>query len=234
MNIIVTGASRGIGAAVCRELANSGGHHLFIISRNLKALEKLKTEILELKKQNLVSVLNFDLSNTDTFPTLISQISSATDFIDILINNAGSIIVKNFEDFTPQDIDQQFNVNYIAPAKLIQSILPLLKSAKSPHVVNISSMSGFQGSKKFKGLSHYSASKAAISSLTECLTEEFKNEIAFNALCPGAVQTEMLEEAFPGYKAPLKPKEIAEFIADFALNGHKFFNGKILPVSLSL
>ena len=104
----------------------------------------------------------------------------------------------------------------MAPARMIQSFLPLLKKSKSPHVVNISSMAGFQGSKKFPGLSHYSASKAAIAALTESLAEEFNQEIAFNALCLGAVQTEMLEEAFPGYQAPLNPDEMAEYIADFA------------------
>jgi NAD(P)-dependent dehydrogenase (short-subunit alcohol dehydrogenase family) len=94
-------------------------------------------------------------------------------------------------------------------------------------------MGGFQGSVKFKGLSYYSASKAAISCLTECLANEFsESRISVNCLALGAVQTEMLNEAFPGYKAPVEAHEMAEFISEFALSGHKFFNGKILPVAV--
>ncbi len=234
MNIIITGASRGIGAALCRNLAIRGGHSLFLLSRNADALTKLQNELLSLNKQNEISILNYDLSDVNIFPDLLAHVSDKVDKIDILINNAGSIVVKNFQDFTIEEIDRQFRVNYMAPVQMIQSFIPLLKKSKSPHVVNISSMAGFQGSKKFPGLSHYSASKAAIASLTESLAEEFKQEIAFNALCLGAVQTEMLEEAFPGYQAPLNPDEMAEYIADFALNAHKYMNGKVLPVSLSL
>jgi NAD(P)-dependent dehydrogenase (short-subunit alcohol dehydrogenase family) len=80
----------------------------------------------------------------------------------------------------------------------------------------------------------YSASKGAVAVLTEAMAEEFKEkQIRVNCLAYGAVQTEMLAEAFPGYKAPLLPDDMAAFVSDFALNGHHFFNGKILPVSLS-
>ena len=102
------------------------------------------------------------------------------------------------------------------------------------HIVNISSIGGVQGSSKFSGLSLYSASKGAISILTECLAEELKeSKISVNALALGAVQTEMLAEAFPGYKAPLSATEMAKYIYDFALTGNKYYNGKILPVSIS-
>jgi NAD(P)-dependent dehydrogenase (short-subunit alcohol dehydrogenase family) len=105
---------------------------------------------------------------------------------------------------------------------------------KGSHIVNIASMGGFQGSSKYPGLSCYSASKAALACLTECLAGEFtESGIKVNCLALGSVQTEMLEEAFPGYKAPVDAQEMAEFIADFALKGHKFFNGKILPVAVN-
>jgi NAD(P)-dependent dehydrogenase (short-subunit alcohol dehydrogenase family) len=95
-------------------------------------------------------------------------------------------------------------------------------------------MGGVQGSSKFPGLSAYSSSKSALSGLTECLAEELKTKnIAVNCLALGAVQTEMLAKAFPGYKAPVTPSQMAEFICDFALKGQHFFNGKIIPVSSS-
>ena len=102
------------------------------------------------------------------------------------------------------------------------------------HVLNITSMGGVQGSAKFPGLSAYSSSKGALVILTELLAEEFKDSgPSFNALALGAVQTEMLEEAFPGYKAPVSAAQIGEYIIDFALNGHQFYNGKVLPISSS-
>ncbi|MDT8347626.1 MAG: SDR family oxidoreductase, partial [Flavobacteriaceae bacterium] len=104
--------------------------------------------------------------------------------------------------------------------------------SRDTHVVAISSMGGVQGSVKFPGLSAYSSSKAAIISLMELLAEEYKeNGPRFNSLALGAVQTEMLGEAFPDYQAPLDARQMAEFIADFAVNGQRFFNGKTLPVS---
>jgi NAD(P)-dependent dehydrogenase (short-subunit alcohol dehydrogenase family) len=105
---------------------------------------------------------------------------------------------------------------------------------KGSHIVNISSMGGYQGSTKYRGLSYYSASKAALSSLTECLSEEFRESgIIVNCLALGSVGTGMLEKAFPGYKAPVNTTEMAEFISWFAINGSKIFNGKVLPVALS-
>jgi 3-oxoacyl-[acyl-carrier protein] reductase len=102
------------------------------------------------------------------------------------------------------------------------------------HIVNISSMGGYQGSSKYKGLSVYSASKAALSCLSECLAGELKDSgISVNCLALGSVQTGMFEKAFPGFKAPLGPKEMAEFITYFAINGNKYFNGKVLPVAVN-
>jgi NAD(P)-dependent dehydrogenase (short-subunit alcohol dehydrogenase family) len=95
-------------------------------------------------------------------------------------------------------------------------------------------MGGFQGTVKFAGLTAYSTSKAALCSFTELFAEEYKEStIKMNCLCLGAAQTEMLEEAFPGYQAPVSAEKMAEFIADFALKGHQWMNGKIIPVSLS-
>ncbi len=106
--------------------------------------------------------------------------------------------------------------------------------SKGSHVVTISSMGGIQGSSKFPGLAAYSSSKGAVITLSELLAEEYKEQgVAFNVLALGAVQTEMLQEAFPGYQAPIYPNEMADYIKDFALNGNRFFNGKVLEVSSS-
>jgi 3-oxoacyl-[acyl-carrier protein] reductase len=163
---------------------------------------------------------------------IFGQIQAKVDNIDILINNAGFLVNKQFEDISNDELKKVYDVNVFAPFKLIQLLLPLLKKSSRAHIVNISSMGGVQGSSKFSGLSAYSSSKAAIASLSECLAEEFKGDhISVNALAIGAVQTEMLSEAFPGYIAPLNPKEMAEYIFKFATEGAKYFNGKIISVS---
>jgi NAD(P)-dependent dehydrogenase (short-subunit alcohol dehydrogenase family) len=151
-----------------------------------------------------------------------------------VINNAGEIVNKPFEKITQKELRSVYNTNVFAPFLLLQALLPMFAKKNRSHVVNITSMGGFQGSSKFPGLSAYSSSKSALGGLTECLAEELKNKnISVNALAIGAVQTEMLARAFPGYQAPLKADQMAEFISDFALNGQKYFNGKIIPVSSS-
>jgi NAD(P)-dependent dehydrogenase (short-subunit alcohol dehydrogenase family) len=152
--------------------------------------------------------------------------------VDILINLAGFLVAKDFLEMTNNEARLIMETNFFGPASLIRLVKPMMSSGS--HIVNVSSMGGFQGSSKFRGLSYYSASKAAIACLTECLAVEFQESgINVNCLALGAVQTEMLNEAFPGYKAPVDAKQMARFISEFALTGHKFFNGKILPVAVS-
>ena len=95
-------------------------------------------------------------------------------------------------------------------------------------------MGGVQGSAKFAGLAAYSSSKGALITLMELLAEEYKEKgISFNALALGAVQTEMLQEAFPGYRASVSAERMGQYIAEFALSGHELYNGKVLQVSNS-
>ena len=162
----------------------------------------------------------------------VNEISSSFKSIDVLINNAGSLINKPFLEISSSDFEAVFKVNVFAVASLTRLMLPMM-NAKG-HVLNITSMGGVQGSAKFPGLSAYSSSKGALVILTELLAEEYKESgPSFNALALGAVQTEMLEEAFPGYKAPVSAVQMAEYIIDFALKGHQFYNGKVLPISSS-
>lgn len=233
MDILLTGASRGIGEATARKIAEKGEHRLFLVARNQQKLNKLKSRIELINPHSEVHVLALDLSENVSYPGIREYLATHCPALDILINNAGTVIVKPFEELDEKDVDMHFRVNYMAPALLTRELLPLLKKSVHPHVVNISSMSGFQGSQKFPGLTHYSASKAALASLTECLSVEFKGTISFNALCIGAVQTEMLAQAFPGFKAPVDPDRMGEYIAEFALTAHYIMNGKVLPLSMS-
>lgn len=139
---------------------------------------------------------------------------------------------KPFPEITHRDLTDCYRVNVIGVMETVQAAVPQM--IDGGHIVNISSIGGFQGSAKFAGLSAYSTSKAALCSFTELFAEEFKeSKIKMNCLCLGAAQTEMLEEAFPGYQAPVSAAKMAEFIANFALTGDQWMNGKIIPVSLS-
>jgi len=222
-NVIITGTSRGIGFELAQLFANNNCNVL-AISRNAEPLKSLKI-------QNITAI-SVDLSKENDLKKVAEFVSENWKKVDILINNAGKLISKPFDKLTATDFLEVYSVNVFAVAELTQQILPFLK--KGSHVVNISSIGGVQGSMKFPGLAAYSSSKGALLTLTEMLAEEYKEQgISFNALALGAVQTEMLEEAFPGYKAPVSAVEMANYIYNFALTGNKFYNGKILQVSSS-
>ena len=219
--LVVTGASRGVGFEICQQAA-ANGHTVIALSRN----------ILPLKGIPNIHPFSVDLSNELEVVDFVKEISSSFKSIDVLINNAGTLINKPFLEISSSDFEAVFKVNVFAVASLTRLMLPMI-NAKG-HVLNITSMGGVQGSAKFPGLSAYSSSKGALVILTELLAEEFKDSgPSFNALALGAVQTEMLEEAFPGYKAPVSAVQMAEYIIDFALKGHQFYNGKVLPISSS-
>ncbi len=228
MNIIITGASRGIGKEVAIQLANSAENKVIAIARDEKKLNALKKEV---KDPARLIPIAFDLRHGD-YELLSKEIRGHFSEIHVLINNAGTLINKKISRLSADDFDQMMDVNVKSAFLLSQALIPLFEP--NGHIVNISSMGGFQGSAKFPGLSLYSASKGALAILSECMAEELREyNISVNCLALGAAQTEMLTEAFPGYKAPLSAEQMAGYIADFAIKGQQFYNGKILPVSLS-
>lgn len=226
MNIIINGGTKGIGREIVNCLTQDIGNQILVTGRNIKALNDLSGRFKNVKSVPLdMSLFN---SQSDRFT---DEVSSYFRHVDILINLAGLLIAKEFVDITNNEARLMMETNFFGPASVIRILKPMMPSGS--HIVNISSMGGFQGSIKYRGLSYYSASKSALACLTECLANEFSEYgISVNCLALGSVQTEMLDEAFPGYKAPVDAKEMAEFISNFALTGHKFFNGKILPVAV--
>ena len=232
MNIIVTGSSKGIGLEIVKSFASYEKCKVIAIARNELSLFRLKEECSVLFPNSTIIPIPFDLSATAFRTELQPRIQKHFNKIDILINNAGKMINKPFELLTEYEFDTLIDVKLKSAFKMIKVCLPMMH--KGSHIVNIGSMGGVQGSAKFPGLSLYSASKGALAILTECLAEELKDKkISVNCLALGAVQTEMLQSAFPGYVAPNTPEQMASFITNFAMTGAQFFNGKILPVSIS-
>lgn len=222
-NVIITGTSRGIGLELVKIFAE-GGHNVMAVSRNEEPVKNLGL--------TNVATLAFDVTKETDLEELKARVEQDWKQVDILIHNAGAILNKKFEEISSEEFEKVYRINVFGVAALTKKMLPFMNSGG--HVVTISSMGGIQGSVKFAGLSAYSSSKAAVINLTEIWAEEFKeNGPSFNVLALGAVQTEMLEEAFPGYKAPLQAGEMAAYIADFSLTGNKYYNGKILQVSNS-
>lgn len=223
--IVVVGASKGIGAELVTLFANNPNHKVIALARSIERENRWK----DLAN---VSVYNFDLES-NTIQSDLATIFPNYLSIDFLVNNAGLLVNKPFLELTKNDISSSYQVNIIGVMESLQFFVPKILACGG-HIVNISSMGAFQGSVKFAGLSTYSSSKAALTNLTEMLAEEFKDtKLKFNCLCLGAVQTEMLAKAFPGYEAPVLPNEIAQYIVDFTLNQWKWINGKVIPVSLS-
>lgn len=220
-NVIITGTSRGIGLALATYFSQKG-HRVLALSRSPE-------KITALNLANTAS-LAFDITKAEAHQSVLNYVQENWDQVDVLIHNSGAIVNKPFAEISTEEFRYVYEVNVIGVAAFTKALLPMLP--KQSHVVCVSSMGGIQGSMKFPGLSAYSTSKAAVLSLVELLAEEYKESgPSFNGLALGAVQTEMLAEAFPGYQAPLSPEEMASYIAEFALTAAKFYNGKILQVS---
>ncbi|MDB9732686.1 SDR family oxidoreductase [Polaribacter sp.] len=222
-NIVITGTSRGIGFELAKQFAENG-HQVLALSRNTAPLAAVN--------HKNITALSVDISNNNDLNKVTDFIESTWKKVDVLINNAGKLINKPFTEISSEDFLEVYKVNVFGVAKITKLMIPFLQ--KGSHVVTISSIGGIQGSLKFPGLAAYSSAKGAVITLSELLAEEYKEQqIAFNVLALGAVQTEMLEEAFPGYQAPLSAAEMADYIYNFSLTGNKFYNGKVLQVSSS-
>ena len=218
--IVVTGTSSGIGHQICIQAAKMN-FHVISVSRNIEPLKDIGG----------IESFAIDITNKDSVDEFIANLKSKKIKIDILINNAGYLVSELFGDTTYDSFKKTFDVNVFGLAEITRSLIPIINL--DGHVINISSIGGVNGSKKFPGLSAYSSSKAAVIALTEVLAEEHQNGPSFNVLALGAVQTKMLKEAFPDYNVDTKPEEMAKYILDFAINGNKLFNGKLISVSNS-
>ncbi len=229
MNIVVNGGTKGIGKEIVKIFSAESTNKILVTGRSKRILNQLSAGA----KHGNIRALVLDLEELDKYQNQLSgEVSKYLKNIDILINNAGTLVTNDFQNFDFKEARKMMETNFWGPASVIQLLKPLMK--KGSHIVNISSMGGYQGSSKFRGMSFYSASKAALSCLSECLAVEFRKEgIIANCLALGSVQTEMFRKAFPGFEAPVNATEMAGFIVEFAINGRKFFNGKVLPVALN-
>lgn len=223
---LITGASRGVGRETAIVLS-SMGHALTLTARDQQALNETR-QLCESECDIIIA----DLTDSAGIKAVKDHVRNRQLPLNGLIHNAGVLINKPFPELSNRDWQDQFSVNLLAPALLTRDLLPYLKNPS--HVVMIGSMGGYQGSAKFPGLSAYSATKGGVSILAECLaTELISRGISVNSLCLGAVQTDMLEKAFPGFEAPVSAADMGHYIANFLTDGDRFYNGQVLPVALA-
>lgn len=224
--IVITGASSGIGYELALQWA-AKNHNVIVIARNSDKLNSLRDNY-----PNNIRPIEFDLTRFNDYDNLLVEIKKLTSSVDILINNAGYLINKPFVEMTSVDFDTISNTNYKAPFFLTQRLLPLIQTSQKKDIVNIGSVGGVQNTDKFPGLSIYSSSKGAISILTECLSKELSpSGITINCLALGAVQTEMLSKAFPGYVPQLTPNKMAKIIISFILGNDHIISGKTIQIA---
>jgi len=229
--IVIKGSSKGIGFETALALS-AAGHRVVALASSLTGLEKLLETARKQSPGATIYPLVFDIVHGDYEKECLPFVAEKLGQVDTLINNAGLLINKPFENTSIADFSVLLEGNLLGHVRMIQHLIPLM--VPGSHIVNIGSMGGFQGSVKFPGLAAYSASKAALHILTECLAMEFEDKaIKINCLALGSAQTEMLANAFPQYKSPVTAHEMGAYIAQFALTGQRLFNGKVLPVAVT-
>ena len=219
--ILITGTRKGIGRFLVKHYT-SLGYQVIGCSRN-------ETEYSIDNYQHFC----LDVCDEKEVKKMFSEIRKTYGCLHILINNAGIASMNHALLTTMDTVHKIYGTNVFGPIQLIQNLMH--KFSSDAHIVNISSVGGVTGSVKFPGLSAYSSSKGAMTILTECLQAEFGDSTSwsFNCLALGAVQTEMLEEAFPGYVAPIDAAAMAAYICGFALNNHLVMRGRVVEVAMS-
>jgi len=224
--VIVTGASRGVGRETVLALCRAHQVPVMAIARDEDALDRLMEE-----GEGRVEGLALDIAAPGAAEQVKRKVAGRR--VRGLIHNAGLLHNRPMGQHKRADLEQLYAVNVLAPLELSQALVPELAGDPPGHIVHIGSMGGFQDSAKFPGLVAYSASKAALACMAQCLAEEFKDQgIRSNCLALGAVDTDMLRVAFPGFQAPVSAEAMGAYVAGFVLNGHKLFNGKVLPVAV--
>jgi len=209
---IVTGASRGIGRAISVALAGEAAT-VVLAARSIRKLKETANMVTDAGGKAEIVVT--ELTEEESIKNLVNVTNEKFGRLDILVNNAGVTHSAKLEETATQDWDRCFQVNARAPFILCRQALPLLKKAEAAYIINIASVVGVKG---YPLQSAYTASKHALRGMTIALAEELKEQngsnIRVHLLCPGGVDTDMVQKVRPDIKKDelIKPDEIAELI----------------------
>ena len=202
MVVLVTGSSRGIGAATIKEFAKNGYDVVINYNNSLEKAIELQDEIKEYDVKSLI--LKCDVSNEEDVKEMIDTIMEEFGTIDVLINNAAIAIDTPFEDKTVSNFRRTLDVNLIGPFVLSRLVGDIMYKNKKGTIINISSTNGIDTN--YPESVDYDASKAALISLTHNLAKEYAPYVRVNAICPGWVNTDMNKDLTIGFMEDEKRK----------------------------
>ena len=204
---LVTGSSRGIGRAVAIALSQSG-YRLILTARDETALKETGRSC----GGEETVILPMDLSEKDSPKRLADAVKSEIGQLDVLVNNAGIVLSKSFEDTGAADWDRMLNLNARAPFLLTRMLLPLLRASAVPTVVNIGSVVSFKG---YERQAAYTASKHALAGWTKVLArEEASAGIRVHLIAPGGVATDLVRHVRPDIDESdlIAPEDVANMV----------------------
>ena len=210
MTALVTGASRGIGLAIAKELADVG-YNLALVARSEEKLQQVAAGI-ESEYRVKVKAIAADLANEESYGRIVEETAAAFGGVDLLVNCAGLAQLGSFTEVTPAQWDSIFAVNAKAPFFICKQALPYLEKSPKPIIINIASVVGFKG---YINQSVYASSKHALTGFTKVLAKEVQPMgIRVHLISPGGVATEMVKKMRPDIKPEelLQPEEIAEIV----------------------
>lgn len=236
-NALITGGTRGIGEAIAREFAKKGYNLIINYVNSKEKAEKLKNELEE--KYNIkVLTSQADLADEKAIENMVDIAIKKFGIIDVLVNNAGIVIDKEFEDRTIEDWKQILNINLIAPFILTKLIGKEMVKNKSGAIINISSTNGINT--YYPTSVDYDASKSGLISLTYDSAVELAPYVRVNCIAPGWVNTEMNKELPEDFvkeeterilvKRFAEPEEIAKVATFLASDDASFINSTVIKV----
>jgi len=206
---IVTGASRGIGRAISVALAQENAT-IVLAARSIQQLQITAEQVT--KAGGVAHIIHVELTEEQSIRNLIKVTGEKLGRLDILVNNAGATHSAPLEKTSTEDWQRCISINATAPFILCREALPLLKKSESAHIINIASVVGVKG---YPLQSAYTASKHALRGMTISLAEELRgSDIRVHVLCPGGVDTDMVDSVRPDIAKDelIKPAEIAELV----------------------
>lgn len=221
---VVTGASRGIGAAIARRFADDGAA-LGLIARSGGELERLARELIERGARAAV-VAVADVADPAAVERAAATIRERLGPIDVLVNNAGIVLRKPAAEIGADEWRRQLAVNLDGPFLVTRAFAADLR-ARRGRVVNLASIAGRQGTPL---LSSYCAAKHGVVGLTRALAEEWRGEVIVNAICPGSVDTDMLRTGHPGAAPAMTAEDVAATAYFLAAEAPPALTGACLDV----
>lgn len=187
MNIIITGASRGLGKAIAEQFA-SNGYNLFLCSRSEVGLYKVMEELTTRFPDVDIRAKSFDLSHKEQVKEFARWILEKGISIDLLVNNAGSFEPGSVYDEPEGTMEKMMDINFYSAYHLTRALLPVMMEQRSGHIFNMCSIASFQA---YKNGGAYSISKFALAGFSKNLREEMKTSgIKVTSVFPGAVYTD--------------------------------------------